>query len=413
MSKKTIIFFIVILSGSVFITGVYFSFRELMPISPQSEEMLDQSMSFNSAIGRGGLGYFPPGYAILLFLARSINISPDWTNLLLFFCTLFLLHIYSKKYISNINPIWLFLFYSICAFNYWNLSQFTAEALVIPMSFLVYFTLLAYVNKQTYISLVILSVLSSIIFISRYHAMLWLFPLMIINIVLLNSRTQWRQKYQLLLFNIISLGPIGLLLLKNYKNSGYFTGMPRVGYEYRNLSGKYSYLAETSFCNNVMLTLKTFLLDFLSPFKYPDHEVNHLPYDFSIIEIGLFILFILTLFIIFLTLIKHRKNINSGSLLKAFITDLQNLSALIVLAEFFFGYILITIIVWTFTNNDAIYSRFLYPSYSYFILLMFAGFSFVKLKTSSTTVRLPFIALYLSVMVINLYKIAVTLHLLK
>jgi len=37
--------------------------------------------------------------------------------------------------------------------------------------------------------------------------------------------------------------------------------------------------------------------------------------------------------------------------------------------EFLLVYVVITVLVWTIGNNDPIYTRFLYPSYVYMILL--------------------------------------------
>jgi hypothetical protein len=349
-------------------------------------------------------GPWPPGYPVLLFVAKVMGISPTWVNLLLFYLTLLLLSTVADKRLK-INPTGLLSFYVLCGFNYFNLSQFTSEAMVIPMSILIFLTLLEYLERQTLSALFFLSVSCSVAFIFRYHAMLWLLPLVVGKIVFSNRKPIKKVCSHVGIFGIIGIGPIGVFMLRNYITTGSLTGVPRLNLEGRKNTPAW-FAESTAFGDNVFLTLKTYFVDFLSPFRFAGHSINQLAYDISGLEIAALLLFALAIGVVILTLVRFRKDICSGSLMDELRLRYQRPDPVFVSAEFFVGYILITIVWWTIAIPDPIYTRFMYPSYVYFIMLMFAGYSFVEQRTLSIVPRLPFIALYLSVVFINLYKIA-------
>jgi hypothetical protein len=309
--------------------------------------------------------------------------------------------------------VWPLLLYAVSAFNYYNLSQFTAEALVVPASMLIFLLLIAYLKRQTNFLLLLLSITCTVLFLSRYHAVAWLLPVLAPHIVFSGQKSRSKAGLHLATFSMLALGPVSAFMLRSYLQTGYITAIPRFGYATRGLPKGLSYFAEqTGFGDNIALTVQTLFVDFLSPWQFPTHEVNRTLYDASFWEIGLGILFALTVATIALKLFRPRSSICSRGLVDQFRTRYQDPGPIFLLTEYFVAYILVTILMWTVGNNDPIYSRFMYPSYVYLMLLMFAGYSFVKQSDSSSMSRLPPIALYWSVVLVNLHKIAHSLHLL-
>jgi len=66
-------------------------------------------------------------------------------------------------------------------------------------------------------------------------------------------------------------------------------------------------------------------------------------------------------------------------------------------------YFVSIIVMWTLTNNDPIYTRFMYPMYLFAVLSMFSLYS--SIKESTIYKKLPFILLYWLLLGINSYKI--------
>lgn len=228
---KTAQLLVMLMISFVFVYWVYNTYAKTTTLSPQSEIMLQAGLN-GRWFGVFGTGPWPPGYAVLLAVANALELAPLWVNLLLFYLSLILFTVVSMRCVADIHPIWPLLLYVIGAFNYYNLSQFTSEAVVIPLSMLIFLSMLAYIKEQTFLKLLWLALFCTALFLSRYHAILWLLPLVLLHTVRGNPSLSTRLRH-LFAFGAIAMGPITLFMLGKFLRTGYLTGMPRFSYESR------------------------------------------------------------------------------------------------------------------------------------------------------------------------------------
>ncbi|MBN1878174.1 MAG: hypothetical protein JXA33_28400 [Anaerolineae bacterium] len=392
---------IMLLIYILIISRVYSFFGKNVVLSPQSRTMVTRSESLESALLPG---VWPPGYPLLLLTAHKLHFPIEYVNLALFLLTFPLIFIIFRWGWKNISPIWPMLLYSVSAFNFYNLAQYTSEALLVPLSMLLVLCLVAYLKANSFFLLCFIALCCSLLFVSRYQMVLWLMPIFLSNFIFLGSSSRKTIVKHTLVFCTIACIPIGIIGLRNYLETGYLTGIERFNWSSRRLPDAAAYFAtSTSLCDNIRLTFKTYLIDFVSPITYATHEVNRLPLDISGIEVGIAILFALAIGIICFKIFSSIKS--HGSLRRTFRDWIVNSPTTFVVTEFFIAYILTTILFWTIGNNDPIYTRFLYPSYIYFILVIFSGYSLVKKMEQTKTSKLLFQLLLLSLVLVNIYKV--------
>ena len=380
----------------------YSGFSEREPQSVQSKAMLARSETYGKAVQPG---IWPPGYPLVLLLGRKAGLPPRTTNLLLFYSSLLLFGFLYRQVFPGSNPLWALLLYASCGFNYYNLSQFTSEAVVVPLALCAFTLLLLYLKKRTYPFLLGLSLCCAAVFISRYQALAWLLPLFGAHLLFSLRKFNRLSLLHVATFGLIALVPVAIVMRANYRTNGHLTGMPRVGYDIRRLPDNLKHYPEmTGPEDNIRLAVQTLFVDFLSPRALATHEVNQSAYRLSWPEWGVALILALAVgiaaFYFFRERVrlKYRPTPGKPGLRR-------EVSPGFLLGEFFVAYVVITVILWSVGNNDPIYTRFLCPSYPFLILWGFAGYSFVKKASSSTPAVLPFILLYLSIISINLYKI--------
>jgi hypothetical protein len=73
----------------------------------------------------------------------------------------------------------------------------------------------------------------------------------------------------------------------------------------------------------------------------------------------------------------------------------------VLVAEAFLLYSAATLATWSFANNDPLYTRFLYPSYVFLILLGFYAYAGVRRWTASPWGPLAFQLLYASLLLLH------------
>jgi hypothetical protein len=395
---------------SIFADVAIRGFSRLEPLSIQSKEMLARSEAWDKAVQPR---VWPPGYPLTLWLGRQAGIPPATTNRLFFVAALLVGGLLYRRLFPKGNPLWFILLLAGCAFHYYNLAQFTAEALVIPLSLGAFWSLTGYIKKRTFSSLSGLSVCCSVIFISRYHALAWLLPIVGAHLffVLKNIRRQaWSH---LTAFVLIALVPVGLVMRENERVTHHLTGMRRFDREIRKLPSELEYFrGSIGFDDNVRLTAKTVYVDFLSLKHLATHEVNRSPYRVPWPEWG--ILAALAAVLGTAAYAVGWERLSGKHLTSVLRREFQETATPAFLAgEFFSGYILITIVLWSVGNNDPIYSRFLYPSYPFLILWGFGVFSYVKKNIAAPVLLWPFRFLYFSVLAVNLFKLGYCLGWLK
>jgi len=369
----------------------------------QSRVMLNNSESLSSAIRPN---VWPPGYALLLLAARKIDYPLQYVNLGLFYLTIALLYIVAKKCSQNISPFWLPLSYAFCAFNYYNLAQFTSEAVDVPLSLLTLLFLETYQRRRTFTSILYLSICCSLLFVSRYQTVIWLTPIIGYYLVVTFRSASLRKTalWHSISFFVIAFSPLALFMASNFHQTGYLTGMERFDWSSRPVHGKVGYFpTSTGFNENVLLTAKTYFLDFDSPVEFGTHQANHLQHSISNVEMGVIGIFILAMVVFVLNLIRF---IRTHEGISSTLNIWKHTSPITLIAtEYLVVYIIVTILIWTVGNNDPIYTRFLYPSYIYFMIGLFSVYSFLKRESTSKMSKLPFLMLFLCLSAVSLYKL--------
>jgi hypothetical protein len=405
ISPAAKIFICLVLLGAVYAFAdlAIRGFSRLEPPSMQSDEMLVRSETWEKAVQPR---VWPPGYPLILWLGRQAGIPPATANRLLFVAALLVGGLLYRRLFPGKNPVWFGLLYTGFAFHYSNLAQFTSEALVIPLSLAAFWALAAYIKRRSILPLLGVSVCCSVIFISRYHALAWLLPIVGLHLwcALKDIRRQgWRH---LAVFILIALLPVSLVMRENQRVTRHLTGMRRFDRDLRKLPRELEYFRESiDLDDNIRLTAKTVYIDFLSPERLATHEANRSDYRIRwpdwVILAGLAAGFGVLLF----TVVRVRPSREHlASLLRREYREEPTPAFLA--GEFFVGYALITVVLWSVGNNDPIYSRFMYPSYPFLILWGFGLYSFVKKNAPAPILLWPFRFLYFSVLAANLYKIS-------
>jgi hypothetical protein len=67
------------------------------------------------------------------------------------------------------------------------------------------------------------------------------------------------------------------------------------------------------------------------------------------------------------------------------------------------------LIVWSMSSPDPIYTRFLYPSYVFFLLSVFILYDWIVSRSQEKGHKIVFVLLYVVVLAVNLYKIFIVL----
>ena len=334
-------------------------------LSIQSRAMLKRS---NDWEGVFGAGFYPPGYPLTLRLARIGGFPLEYVNFGLFICALAGLWAVCRLLGGEWLALPVVVFYTACGFNYWVLALFTSEALVLPLSLAILLALHRYTRIPRNGSLALLSLACAAIFLARFHALAWIFPIVGAHVLLAKHATHGRRWTHLLVFALLSLLPIGLYMAHNMSETGYLTGMERFSADAR-APGLWE--RETGFFDNIRLMLKTCFIDFASPSHFAERSVNSHRYRPSLVEWLLLIAFAAYVGVVAISFLQSHGRAGAIGKLREKVAMYGTPTMALLVVEFYGAFIIVTIALWTVGNNDPIYTRFMYPSYVFFILLVF------------------------------------------
>jgi hypothetical protein len=391
-----------ILLGALAISQVYGAFVRTAVRSPQSRSMIERSGGLGQALRPG---VWPPGYPLLLLAARRIRVPIDGVNLLLFGAALGLAFAAARQGLPGVSPVWLPLVYAACAFNYRNLSQLTAEALVVPASLLALLLLARYRERPSRLCLLALSLCAALLVVSRYQVALWLLPVVIAHLALATGAPRWTAARRAAGFAIVALAPVSWVMWRNDRETGFLTGMDRMHWASREPSAQSLFAGSTGLADNVRLTVKTYVLDFASPVRYATHGANRDRWEPSAVEIAMIGLFLAAVGSIALAAARAVKA--HGGIAAALAAWHRSSPVTALATQFLLAYLALTIAAWSLGNNDPIYTRFLYPSYIYFMIALAAGYALVKSRSPGAP-RAPFVLLCVLLVLVNVYKMSLT-----
>jgi hypothetical protein len=369
-------------------------------LSPQSLANLKfaEDSSFLSAL-KTYPTYWPPFYPTVLRLFGQLGIPIRKFNQLCFCFILLLTGYYTKRYIKNIHWIYIIAFLVLLNTNYVNIYQQVSEPLFVLLALVMMLIMLQYRHAPTISKLVWLAVLTSMSCLTRFFAFFWTLPLCLVYIWWNNSHNTIQGK---VLCTGVFLGIVGILvspwLIHLRLLTGSFSGMDRFGS--RGFS-KYGELLTTqdTLYTNLKAALKTIVIDFLSPYRYATHGVVNNS-SLSILETCLAIIVLLLLVLMVLVICSMLYH-SLWSHIRGWFVD-SAFGNKIIPFHFALFYFVSIIVMWTLTNNDPIYTRFMYPMYLFAVLSIFSLYS--SIKDSIIYKKLPFILLYWLLLGVNCYK---------
>jgi hypothetical protein len=150
---------------------------------------------------------------------------------------------------------------------------------------------------------------------------------------------------------------------------------------------------------HVFFTLKTLAIDLLSPSRTARHRVVNQS-ELSAVEIALCVT--VALLVVWALVSRFRCITTKPTVAAA--TDWIRTSATSLPLQFLIGHIVMTILIWTYANNDPIYTRFMFPSYPFVVLSMLSLYSEVRARKSSSWSLAPFYLMTAIFLTANLVK---------
>jgi hypothetical protein len=332
----------------------------------------------------------PPLYPVLLWLAEAVRISALRVNELIFLATLPLLYVLARRSLGGVNPIHPVLLYAVANFNYVNLHQVTAEGLFALLS-LVLVLGLGRVSREdeSRLPLVVVTLATLGLCLTRYFAVYFAVPLVIVTLLWRTPGPLLRRARDTAACLALALAPLLIWMWVARRETGFWTGADRTAPR-TFPEGAAHWAGLTTPQANVRLWLKTLVVDFFSPSLYGAHGVVTRPHRLSAVE-WTFVALCTAALVLALAAWRRRGAERSP--------DEGPERALV--AQAFLLYNAATLATWSFANNDPIYTRFLYPSYVFLILLGFYAYADVRRWTASPWGPLTFRLLYVSLLVVH------------
>jgi uncharacterized membrane protein YidH (DUF202 family) len=287
------------------------------------------------------------------------------------------------------------LLYAAANFNYVNLHQPTAEGLFVLLS-LVLVLGLADVSREEegWLPLALVTTATVGLCLTRYFAVYFALPLVALNVLQRSPGPLPRRLVRLSAVLAAALAPLVLWMWIARRETGFWTGADRLAP--RTFPEGAAHWAElTGLRANLTLWLKTVVVDFFSPNLYAAHSVVTRPHPLSTVEWALVALS-LTAFAFAIAAWRRRRRETTRAREEGY--------ERVLVVEAFVVYNVMTVATWTFANNDPIYTRFLYPSYVFLVLLGFYAFADARRWSASPWGPLAFKLLYASLLVIHVIR---------
>jgi hypothetical protein len=332
----------------------------------------------------------PPLYPVLLWLADASGISALRVNELIFLATLPLLYLLARRSLGRVNPVHPVLLYAVANFNYVNLHQVTAEGLFVLLSVLLILGL-GRVSREDegWLPLAVVTLATAGLCLTRYFAVYFAVPLVAVNVLWRAPRPLLRKARDAAVSLALALAPLLVWMWAARRETGFWTGVDRV--TPRTFpEGAAHWAGLTTTQANVRLWLKTLLVDFFSPSLYGAHSVVTRPHRPSAVE-WTFVALAAAALVLAVAAWWRRGPERSR----------EEVPERALVAQAFLLYNAATLLTWSFANNDPIYTRFLYPSYVFLVLLGFYAYADVRRWTASPWGPLAFKLLYASLVVLH------------
>jgi hypothetical protein len=332
-------------------------------------------------------GVWPPLYPVLLRGAYGLGVAPDRVNLILFWLTLLWLHRLTRH--SGRSGPALLLLVALSGHQYANLCQITAEPLSVWLALVGYERVLCHGRRPTTRGAAGVGAAGAAICLTRYMGAVWWAPVAALAVAAAPLAPARRLPHALVTI-LLALLPLSGWIAYQHSKTGFLTGMDR--FEDRVFPGRLAQGRDLGRLDvNAALAAKTLALDFASPTRSAFHYDVQGPWN-SRLEQSLAAL--LAGFLGYWGWLAWRWR-------RALARPRELLASPGALAAILFGaYLVETVVLFSVTNNDPIYTRFLYPSYAFLLLAAWATYAKLVEEGAPGWMRAPFQAAFaLSVLV--------------
>ena len=329
---------------------------------------------------------WPPAYPASLYVFSHFGAPIRLFNLLCFCGVLFTVWLFAWSCYPRLSPAIPVLFVALVHANYSTLHQQTAEALFLLLA--VMSLLLLGRSKRHPSSLLAggLGLLAAAAVLTRFFALFWLVPIALLHLTALSTARSWRKR---ITHALAYIAPMILFvlpwLLYLHRRTGSFSGMNRFAprqfgpnvAEWGNLTG---------FGTNVKFVLKTTFIDLFSSHRTATHGVVNADGITKSESIVLFAVLGLAVLVCagFFHLLRKLPGSSRIDVAIPFFMSFRSLPA-----HFAATYLVAMIVLWTATNNDPIYTRFMFPSYVFIVLTASAAFTWFREHASSHLFLMP------------------------
>jgi hypothetical protein len=329
----------------------------------------------------------PPLYPCLLWVAQRAGFGPFAVTSLLHAATLIGLAVLALRAVPQVSPLVPAGAYALGHYCAVNLHQFTAEEVV--AAGLPAMALLLWRHRTTGAAgpLMAAAAIGAVLGLSRLFAAL-VAPAAVALAALLATARPWRRRLALATASVLLAAlPVGAWLAATYMKTGYLTGTDRIAP--RVLPAQIAHWRElTGLDDHLVLTGRTLLVDFISPDRYAAQVVVTHPLRFSPFEAVALALLACALIGAAIDLVRSRAGPAPPVEATSFLGSPTSVTG-----GLFLLYVALTIAVWTFANNDPIYTRFLFPVYGLACVAAFGVDAALVRCGSSRWGRLPRLAL--------------------
>lgn len=348
--------------------------------------------------------WWPPGYPIALWAFAHAGLPVRYFNLLCFVALLVLVWLFFRRNIPNVHPAFPVALITSTYSAYENSYVQTSESLFVLIAFLCALALAYYLDVPTLTKALLLGAMASATVLTRFFGLFWVVPLIALYLWFsVPDRSLRERACHIAVYIGVFLHTVVPWLLWVKALTGSFSGMNR--FADRSFPKSMSHWGQlTDFGTNVKLMIKTIFIDFFSPSRSASHHVVNetllrpeeyvAPSAILVLTAGA---------IIFAAYTRFRRTSSTGLGIKSLLSSARMLPV-----SFAITYILSLVGVWSFTNNDPIYTRFMYPSYVFLVLAFFSAYSWLKDWQVGLRYLVPFYLLYFLCAATNLSKIVLS-----
>jgi hypothetical protein len=293
------------------------------------------------------------------------------------------------------GPVVALVLYGLLAANYLLLRSARPDLIVVCAATLALVAFVAYAQRHSMSALLAAAVCSSVAATSRYMAVLALLPMMLVALWL--GAGSWRTRVRdLTIFVSIGAGPVMLWMARNYHVTGFITGMSRT--KVRRVAPD-----EFGLLDQLRGMLSTIWIDVFSPDTLGLRRVVYggEQLDYQAVMLGATL--IAAGAAAGLVWLRRRELATFFSAQARRRTVAFH--AVVLVAGYVVLYTLVLIVVWSLSNNDPIYTRYVSPLYGYAIVLASLAVT-VATQGAPGRLRLLPALIFLSIAVPNLPKTA-------